>query len=127
MREFVDERHLRLAREYRVEVHLLERAAAVGDDTAGNSLQTLQELRGQLPVIGLGEADDDVRAAREPAVALTEHRVRLSHPGRRAEVDAQLTAFHAKGMPHCGDRDAWHRSGFAYLFNGRGGQEPPQP
>jgi hypothetical protein len=28
-------------------------------------------------------------------VALTEHRVRLSHPGRRAEVDAQLTAFHA--------------------------------
>ena len=36
MREFVDERDLRLAREHRVEVHLLERAAAVGDDAAGN-------------------------------------------------------------------------------------------
>jgi hypothetical protein len=97
VREFVDERDLRLAREHRVEVHLLERAAAVGDDAAGNDLQAPEELSGQLPVVGLGEADDDVRAAGEPTVALTEHRVRLSHPGRRAEVDAQLTALHAIG------------------------------
>ena len=102
MREFVDERDLRLAREHRVEVHLLERAAAVGDDAAGNDLQAPEELGGQLPVVGLGKADDDVRAAREPAVALTEHRVRLSHPGRRAEVDAQLTAFHAIGDARSG-------------------------
>src|SRR5215472_13508323 len=95
MRELVDERDLRLARQHRVDVHLLERAAAVGHDAAGNDLQTREELGGQLPVISLGKADDDVRAAREPAVALTEHRVRLSHPGRRAKVDAQLTAPHA--------------------------------
>src|SRR5689334_4174281 len=99
MREFVDERDLGLALEYRVQVHLLERAAAVGDDATGNDLQPPEELGGQPPVVGLGEADDDVRAAGEPPVALAEHRVRLSHPGRRAEVDAQLAAFHAIGMP----------------------------
>jgi hypothetical protein len=32
-------------------------------------------------------------------VALPEHRVGLSHPGRRAHVDAQLTALHTIGMP----------------------------
>ena len=63
VRELVDERDLGPAREDRVDVHLLERRAAVLDGAAWDDLEVADLLRGPLATVGLDEPDDDVGAA----------------------------------------------------------------
>ena len=86
--ELVDERHLGLAGEHGVEVHLVEpvrRRTARGDD-----LQPVEELGGLRPAVGLDQPDHDVRAALQAAARFPQHRERLADARRHAEVDAQL-------------------------------------
>jgi hypothetical protein len=92
VRELVDQHDLRPAGEHRVEVELVEVAAAVGHRAARHGLQALEQAVGLRPLVGLDQADHDVGAAFEPAVRLAEHGERLADARRRAEVDAQLTA-----------------------------------
>ena len=66
VRELVDQRHLRRAREHRVDVHLLERRAAVRDDVTGHDLEVADLRLRVRSAVGLDEPDDDVGAAARP-------------------------------------------------------------
>jgi hypothetical protein len=69
VRELVDEDDLRPPREDRVEVHLLERLAAVLDPSSRNDLEALEERRGLGAPVRLDDADDDVEALATPLLA----------------------------------------------------------
>ena len=89
VRELVDERDLGPAGEEGVDVHLLERCAAVLDDRTWDDLE-VADLRECLRAsVGLDDADDDVRASIPAAPALAEHRIGLADARRGAEVDAE--------------------------------------
>ncbi len=77
-----------------VDVHLLERDAAVLDAPARHDLEPLRERGGLGPVVRLQVADDDVDAVRERLPALEEHAVRLADSGGHAQQDP-VTAAHA--------------------------------
>ena len=63
--------------------------AAVLDPTPRHDLEPVEQLLGLRPAVRLDEADDEVRPARGPAVALLEHPVGLADAGRHPEVDAE--------------------------------------
>ena len=88
VRQLVDERHLGPAGENRVEIHLLERRAAVLDRPSWHDLEVGHLLGGLRAAVRLDVADDDVRASLGPAVPLAQHRKRLADAGRGTEVDA---------------------------------------
>ena len=97
VRELVDERDLRAPREDRVDVHLLERRAAVLDALARDDLE-VADLVGRLrAAVRLDEADDDVLAVLAPAPALVQHRERLARrrPRRRGRCGASPRAMPA--------------------------------
>ena len=84
---------LRPARDHRVDVHLLERDAAVLDLLRAHDLE-IADLRLRLGAsVRLDEADDDVDAASAQVVRLVEHPVRLTRSGRRPDVDLELPAL----------------------------------
>ena len=90
VRELVDERDLGPAREDGVEVHLLERRAAVVDRPARHDLE-VADLLGRLR---RGRASRRSRRRRRSPrsrapPALVEHRVGLADAGRGAEVDPE--------------------------------------
>ena len=90
--ELVDERDLGPAGQHRVEVHLLERRAPVGDPGPRDDLQAVDQRGGVLPPVRLHERDDDVGAALHPPVPLAEHGEGLPDARRRAQVDPELAA-----------------------------------
>ena len=94
VRELVDEHDLRAPGEHRVDVHLLELAAAVLDQLARDDLEIADLLGRAGPAVRLDEADDDVGAAVVAAPALVEHRERLADAGRRAEVETKFAPGH---------------------------------
>ena len=94
VRQLVDERDPRPACEDRVDVHLLERRAAVVDRAARDDLEVADLRGGLLSPVRLDDADDDVGAAVPAAAALVEHRERLADARRRAEVDPKRPAGH---------------------------------
>ncbi len=75
-----------------VEVHLLERRAAVLDRAAGDDLEIAELGLGPRAAVGLDVADDDVGAPFGAGAAFVEHGVGLAHAGRGAEVDPQRAA-----------------------------------
>jgi hypothetical protein len=75
--------------EDRVGIHLLDDHAAILDASAGDDLETIQELRGFGSTVRLHVANDQVRPALQPAMTLLEHPVGFSHAGRHPEVDTQ--------------------------------------
>jgi hypothetical protein len=98
VRELVDQHHGRLAFEDRVEVHLLERLAAVLHRVARNDRE-VTELGDRLrPPVGLDVADDHIGAALEAPPALVEHGERLPYAGRGAQVDTQLPSRHREPL-----------------------------
>ena len=62
VRQLVDQDHLRLARERRVEVELLEIDAAMGDAPARQDVETEEQRSGVVAAVRLDPADDDDRA-----------------------------------------------------------------
>ena len=98
VRELVDERDLRAPGEHRVDVHLLERRAAVRQLGRGDDLQPVEQRGGLRPAVRLDERDHHVGAALRAAVPLAEHGVRLADPGGGAEVDPQVPASRPGGL-----------------------------
>ena len=94
VRELVDERHLGMAGEHRVEIHLLERRAAVLDLAPRDDLEVAELLDRLRAAVGLDDADDDVGAPLGTAAALVEHVVGLAYARRGPEVDAQRASGH---------------------------------
>ena len=90
VRQFVHERHARMAGEDGVRIHLLDRDALVGDRAARDHIEPGDERLGRGAPVRLDEADDDIHALRREPVRLFEHRVGLPHPRRRAEIEAQI-------------------------------------
>ena len=88
--QLVDQRHLGMAGEHGVEVHLLEAGSPVLDDFAGDDLEAVDQLLGERATVALDEADDDVGAPPLPAVTFVEHGVGLAHPGGGPQVDAEM-------------------------------------
>ena len=92
VRQLVDDADLRLARDDRVDVHLLHRHAAVLDRAQRHDLEIFHLRLGVRAAVGLDDADDDVEAAGAERVRLLQHRVGLADARRRADVDAQAGA-----------------------------------
>ena len=94
VRELVDKRDLRLAVEYRVDVHLFPLAAPVGQLLARDHLKPGDQRRRLCSPVRLGKRDNHVRPPLRPPVPLGEHGVRLADPGSGAEVNPQLPSRH---------------------------------
>ena len=94
MSQLVDKGELGLARQDRVDVHLLEGRPAVLDLLAGDHLEIAHLGGGARAPVGLTEPDDDVLAPLVTAPALVEHGKGLPDARRSAEVDAELAARH---------------------------------
>ena len=90
--QFVDQGHLWSPGQEGGQVHLGERRPTMLDGPPGHQLQTLDQLCGVLPAVGLHEADHHVRPSGQAPVALGEHVVGLAHARGRAHVHAQGAA-----------------------------------
>ena len=90
VRELVDEDQRGPARERGVEVELLQRRPAIGDQPRRQDLEALEQRLGLGAPVGLDVADDDVDARRalERAGGL-EHRVGLADAGGGAEEELE--------------------------------------
>ena len=77
VRQLVDDRDLRLAANDRVDVHLLERDAAILDPLARYDFEVADLRLGLGAPVRLDEADDDVDAATAKIVRFVEHAVGL--------------------------------------------------
>ena len=98
VRELVDERDLRPAREHRVHVHFLEDVLAIRHRFSGHDLEP-GDLVGRLAAaVCLDEADDDVLAVFGASLALVQHRERLADAGCGAEVDAERPSRHGRRL-----------------------------
>ena len=93
MGEFVDEDHLRVARQDGRHVEFGEAAAPIVDVAGRDDLDALNELSGFPAAVGLDHRGHQVGAAFQAPVCLAEHRVRFADTRSRTEVDAQLPAF----------------------------------
>ena len=82
MGEFVDQGDFGLASKNRLEVHLLERRAAVLARHARHNLEVANLRIGVGPVVGLHVANHDVSPTFATAVPLVEHPVGLANSGR---------------------------------------------
>ena len=91
--EFVDEDHLRMARQHGRHVEFGEAAAPIVDVAGRDDLDALNQLSGFPAAVGLDHGGHHVGAAFQAPVCLAEHRVRFADTGSRTEVDAQLPAF----------------------------------
>ena len=90
VRELVDDRDLGVPGQHRVDVHLGERGAAVGDGLAGDDLQPVEHRLGVRPVVGLHEPDHHVGAAFGAPLGLVQHVVGLADARCGAQVDPQF-------------------------------------
>ena len=88
--KLVDQHDLRPPRDDRIQVHFLERLAAVFDAAPGNDFEAFQQRLGFLAAVGLDHADDDVVAVLQPRVGLVQHFVGLADAGRGADENPQL-------------------------------------
>ncbi len=94
VRELVDERDLRMPREHRVEIHLLELATPVRELAARDDLEIADLFGGQHPAVGFDEADHHVGPAIVAAPTLVQHRERLADAGSCTEIDTKRAAGH---------------------------------
>ncbi|GAA3031703.1 hypothetical protein GCM10020000_05810 [Streptomyces olivoverticillatus] len=84
MGEFVDQRHLRAAREDGGEVELGAFGAMLGVPGPGQDLQAVEQLLGVRAAVALDKADHDVGAAQGPAPSFVQHAVGLADAGGAA-------------------------------------------
>src|SRR5665213_3149015 len=90
VREFVDERDLRVARDERVEVHLLKRLPLIFDALLRDDFEALEQRLGFLAAMGLSDADDDVVSIVLSGAGRLEHLVGLADTGCGANEDPEL-------------------------------------
>ena len=92
VRQLIDQRELRAARQEGVEIHLLQRAPVVLDAPARDDLQAVEQCLGFLAPVRLDHADDDIDAFLHARAGGGEHLVGLADARRRAEEDLQAAA-----------------------------------
>ena len=98
VRQLVDQRDLWLAFDQRVDVHLLELAAAVLEELHRDDLEAFEHRDRLLAAVRRHEPDDDVGPSFQPPVPFGEHRVGLADPGGGAEVHPQRSGLPAVGL-----------------------------
>ncbi len=92
VRQLVDQRDARPARQERVEVELFVALALVVEALARQDLEALEQRPGLGPAVGFDQADDDVDALTLELACRVEHGVGLADAGRGAEEDLELAA-----------------------------------
>ena len=92
MSEFVDQHHVRMSGEHRVDVEFIEVRPAVAHAPGRDALQCGQHGRGVGSVMGLNERRDHVDALPRKAIGFGQHRKGLAYPRGGAEVDMQPPA-----------------------------------
>ncbi len=88
VRELVDQGLHGFASQDRVDVHLLERRAAVFELPPRNDLEACDLFGGLRPIVRLDESDDDVGPALVAAATFVQHGERLADAGCCPQVDA---------------------------------------
>ena len=88
--ELIHERHFRVARKHRREIHLLQHGAAVRHLLAGDDLEAGHELVGARPAVGLDVGNHDVFAALAPLASFPEHREGLARTRGGGKVDLEV-------------------------------------
>ena len=101
MGEFVDQSHLRLAREDRIEVHFLEDGSLVLHLPAGNRFELRGKLSDALPAVSFHDADDDIFATAVAADGLAEHAVGLPYARGVAKEKLKDTFGFLRGCSCC--------------------------
>ena len=89
MRELIDQRKLRAACQQRVEVHLLQRAAAIIHGAARDGLEAFQQRLGFLAAVGFHHAHDDVGAFTPARLRRGQHLECLADAWRGTHEDLQ--------------------------------------
>ena len=114
VRQLVDQDERGAARERRVQVELLQRAAAHGGAAQRQALEAGGHGLGLAAPMGLDHAHDDVEAAVAQAPRRREHGVGLAHAGRGAEEDLQATPQGPRGiLAYAGDQGIRIRAALA--------------
>ncbi len=92
VRELVHQRERGTPGEDRVDVHLFQLVAAIGDVTPREDLERLEQGPGLGAAVGFDDRDDDIVACLEPFGTLTQHLERLADARCRTEEDLELPA-----------------------------------
>ena len=87
--QLVNDCDLWMTREDRVDVHLFQFNAAVGNDAQRNNFQVADLVCGFLTAVRLNEADHDVDALFALEMGIAEHVVGFADAGSGAEIDAR--------------------------------------
>ncbi len=87
--EFVDQRDLRMARDQRVEIHLLEHLVLVFEPLARQNFEALQQRLGLRPAVGLDHADHDIDAGLQLGMRALQHLIGLADAGGGADEDLE--------------------------------------
>ena len=119
VRQFVDEGDLGLPGEDGVEVHLLEDHAPVFLAASRDDVESLDQLRGFRPAVGLHQPDDDVDPLVFQAVPLQEHLVRLPDAGAVPEVYLQPAAPRAADQSEEGVGPRFRHTGYSLPSSAR--------
>ena len=97
VRQFVDDHDIRLAREDRIEIHLLQLDLAVVNALSRYHFEIADSREGFLTAVRFNEANDDVHAGAPRDVRIVEHANGFPDSGGHAEVDLQPPASAAIG------------------------------
>ena len=92
VRELVDQTDSRAARKHCFDVKLLYRHASVFHLSPWQHLKAFELRCGRGSSVGFDEANDDAFAVAAAALALVEHRERLTNAGEGTQVDAKAAA-----------------------------------
>jgi hypothetical protein len=87
--ELIDEGELWLARDDRVEIHLLEDLVPVLDALARDDFEAPEQRVGFRARMRLDKADYDIDACLEPCMGALQHLIGLADTGRGADEDLQ--------------------------------------
>ncbi|MNX70688.1 hypothetical protein D3C86_1019590 [compost metagenome] len=96
--QFVHQHQRGMAREHAIEIEFLEDAVAVGHFAQRHDVQPGDQRLGLGAAVGLHHAHHHIHPLRAQRAGGGEHRERLSHAGRGAEVDPQLAAPGARAL-----------------------------
>jgi hypothetical protein len=92
MGQLIDERHVGVTSEHRVEVHFLEDRPSIFGGTSEHHLEVGDQLFGEGPAVTLHESDDHISAPLLSPVALVEHGVGLPDSGGGTKIEAKVTS-----------------------------------
>ncbi len=93
VRQLVHDHRVRMAGEDRVDVHLFQLDAAIGNHAQRNDFEIANLVGGLLAAVCLDEADHDVDALLALEEGIVEHVIGLANAGGRAEIDAKPGGF----------------------------------